>query len=191
MGVLPTGRHSTSRFSSEQQHFHLLYLHMLTCYRNLVPGGWYQQIEMSVVLKSDDGSVKEGSIFDQWGKVSLEAGDKFGKDLRIHEQIKGYVTDAGFEDVVEMVYKWPVGPWAKDEYMKHFGAYNRIHWQEGIEGWSMALLTRVLNVSLHIPTPIECKAYMYLQWTYTEVQAYLGKMREALKDNSIHAFHIM
>ncbi|KFY66075.1 hypothetical protein V496_02217 [Pseudogymnoascus sp. VKM F-4515 (FW-2607)] len=81
---------------------------------NLVPGGWYQQIEMSVVLKSDDGSVTEGSIFDQWGKVSLEAGDKFGKDLRIHEQIKGYVMDAGFVDVVETVYRWPVGGWAKD-----------------------------------------------------------------------------
>ncbi|OAF60584.1 hypothetical protein VC83_03466 [Pseudogymnoascus destructans] len=140
---------------------------------NLAPGGWYQQLEMSVVLKSDDGSVREGSIFDQWGKVSLEAGDKFGKDLRIHEQIKGYVTDAGFVDVVETVYRYPVGPWAKDPFIKSVGEWNRIHWQEGIEGWSMALLTRVLN------------------WSYTEVQAYLGKMRGALKDNSIHAYHIV
>lgn len=104
---------------------------------------------MSVVLKSDDGSVKEGSIFDQWGKVSLEAGDKFGKDLRIHEQIKDYIIDAGFVDVVETVYKWPVGGWAKDPYIERVGQWNLIHWQEGIEGWSMALLTRVLNVGYH------------------------------------------
>lgn len=106
---------------------------------------------MSVVPTSDDGSVIEGSIFDQWGKVSLEAGDKFGKDLRIHEQVKGYLEDAGFEDIVERVYKWPIGPWSRDPHMKEIGLWNRLHWQEGIEGWSLALLTRVLGVkSPHI-----------------------------------------
>lgn len=146
---------------------------------------------MSVVLKSDDGSVKEGSIFDQWGKVSLEAGDKFGKDLRIHEQIKGYLVDAGYVDVVETVHRWPVGGWAKDDYMKKVGEWNLLHWREGIEGWSMALLTRVLNVSHHISMPIQLKAYLCLQWSYIEVQAYLGKMREALRDPKIHAYHIV
>ncbi|KFY25839.1 hypothetical protein V491_01577 [Pseudogymnoascus sp. VKM F-3775] len=126
---------------------------------NLVPGGWYEQIEMSVVLKSDDGSVTEGSIFDQWGKVSLEAADKFGKDLRIHEQIKGYLQDGGFADVVETVYRWPIGPWEKDPHMKQVGLWNLLHWEEGIEGWSMALLTRVLNVSLRIPATIDLEAY--------------------------------
>lgn len=137
MGVLRTGRHSISRLSSEPPPFWSLGLHLLICYSNLVPGGWYQQIEMSVVLKSDDGSVTEGSIFHQWGKVSLEAGHKFGKDLRIHEQIKGYLQDGGFADVVETVYRW----------------------EEGIEGWSMALLTRVLNVSLRIPATVDLEAY--------------------------------
>lgn len=159
MGVLRTGRHSISRLSSEPPPFWSLGLHLLICYSNLVPGGWYQQIEMSVVLKSDDGSVTEGSIFDQWGKVSLEAGDKFGKDLRIHEQIKGYLQDGGFADVVETVYKWPIGPWEKDPHMKKVGLWNLLHWEEGIEGWSMALLTRVLNVSLRIPATVDLEAY--------------------------------
>jgi hypothetical protein len=121
---------------------------------HLTPGGWYQQIEMSVVPTADDGTVVEGSIFDQWGKVSLEAGDKFGKDLRIHEQIKGYLEGAGFENVVEHVFKWPIGPWSKDPHMKEIGLWNQVHWEEGIEGWSLALLTRVLGVSLrHIDIP--------------------------------------
>jgi hypothetical protein len=101
---------------------------------------------MSVVPTADDGSVIEGSIFDQWGKVSLEAGDKFGKDLRIHKQIKGYLEEVGFESVVEHVFKWPIGPWSKDPHMKEIGLWNQLHWQEGIEGWSLALLTRVLGV---------------------------------------------
>jgi hypothetical protein len=109
---------------------------------------------MSVVPTADDGTVVEGSIFDQWGKVSLEAGDKFGKDLRIHEQIKGYLEGAGFENVVEHVFKWPIGPWSKDPHMKEIGLWNQVHWEEGIEGWSLALLTRVLGVSIrHIDIP--------------------------------------
>lgn len=114
---------------------------------------------MSVVLKSDDGTITDGHIFDQWGKVSLEAGDRFGKDLRIHEQIKGYMEDAGFDEIVETVYKWPVGPWSQDPHMKHVGMWNLLHWQEGIEGWSVALLTRVLGVSLHIAVRLILKAY--------------------------------
>lgn len=105
---------------------------------------------MSVVPKSDDGTVTDDNIFGQWGKVSLEAGDKFGKDLRIHEQIKGYLENAGFEDVVETVYKWPIGPWSKDPHMKQLGLWNLLHWQEGIEGWSLALLTRVLGVKFTV-----------------------------------------
>jgi hypothetical protein len=69
---------------------------------------------MSVVPTSDYGSVTEDSIFDQWGRVSLEAREKLGKDLRIHEQNKAFLEDAGYEDVVEHVYKWPIGPWTKD-----------------------------------------------------------------------------
>ncbi|RDL31137.1 Uncharacterized protein BP5553_09926 [Venustampulla echinocandica] len=140
---------------------------------HLAPGQWYQQIEMSVVPVSDDGTIYEGHIFDQWGKISLEAGDKFGKDLRIHEQVKGYLEEAGFEDVVDRAFKMPIGPWSKDPHLKQIGLWNQLHWQEGIEGWSMALLTRVLG------------------WSYTEVQAYLGKMREALVDRRIHAYHVI
>lgn len=66
------------------------------------------------------------------------------KDLRIHEQIKGYLEEAGFEHVTEHVFKWPIGPWSKDPHMEEIGLWNQVHWQEGIEGWSLALLTRVL-----------------------------------------------
>ncbi|KAK5994292.1 Methyltransferase [Cladobotryum mycophilum] len=149
------------------------YLTKYNSYSHLTPGGWYQQIEMSVVPVSDDGSITEGSIFDQWGKISLEAGDKFGKDLRIHEQIKGYLEDAGFNNVTEHVYKWPIGPWSKDPRLKEIGQWNHQHWLEGIEGWSLALLTRVLG------------------WSYEEVQVYLAQMREGLNSRKFHAYHVM
>lgn len=96
--------------------------------------------------QSDDGTVTPDNIFGQWGSVSLEAGERFGKTLRIHELAKGYIEDAGFENVVEKVFRLPIGPWCKDKHMKQVGLWNLLHWEEGIEGWALALLTRVMGV---------------------------------------------
>jgi hypothetical protein len=99
------------------------------------------------VPKSDDGTV-DGSIFERFGKVSLETGDKFGKSLRTVDESAEYMRKAGFEDVVEKRFKVPIGPWAKDKAQKELGLYNRLQWEEGLEGWTMYLLTTVMGVSL-------------------------------------------
>ncbi|RPA77154.1 S-adenosyl-L-methionine-dependent methyltransferase [Ascobolus immersus RN42] len=140
-------------------------------YRALRPGGYIEQVEMSVVLESDDNSLPEDGIFKLWGKVSVDAGETFGKTLRICDLMKGYIEDAGFEGVTQRVYKWPIGPWAKGTKMKEIGAWNRMQWEEGIEGWAIMLLTKVLG------------------WSFTEVQAYLGRMRQAMNDPKQHAYH--
>jgi hypothetical protein len=102
---------------------------------------------VSVVPQSDDGSVTPDNILGQWGLISVEAGEKFGKTLRINELAKGFIEDAGFENVVEKVYKVPIGPWCQDLHLKKIGLWNLLVWEEGIEGWSMAMLTRVLGAS--------------------------------------------
>ena len=101
---------------------------------------------MSVVPTSDDGSITEDSILDWWGKITIQAGDVMGKDFRIHKQIKDYLDVAGFEDVVELSYKAPIGSWGESPRLKEIGRWNQVHWQEGIEGWSLALLTKTLRV---------------------------------------------
>ena len=89
-------------------------------------------------------------IFEQWGNISIEAGEKFGKTLRINELAKGYIEAAGFENVTEKAFKWPIGPWSSNPHLKQIGLWNLLQHEEGIEGWTMALLTRVMGVS--IPT---------------------------------------
>jgi hypothetical protein len=115
-------------------------------YIHLAPGGWYQQIEMSVTLASDDGSVTEDSPLDRWGKFTLEAGDAIGKDFRIHEQIKGYLDAARFENVTEVPLKVPIGSWSEDPRLREIGRWNQVYWLEGIEGRSLDLFTRILGV---------------------------------------------
>lgn len=137
---------------------------------HLQPGGFIEQLEMSVVPKSDDGTVTPDSIFDKWGKISIELGDKFGKSLRTADESKAGIEEAGFINVVEHRWKLPIGGWPADKRFKELGQYNRINWEQGIEGWSIFLLTTVLK------------------WTPEEVQVYLALMRQALRDRRIHAY---
>ena len=96
--------------------------------------------------KSDDGT-SDGTIFERWGNISLEAGDKFGKTLRVADESADYMRKAGLEGGTETRFKVPIGPWAKDKRMKELGQYNRLQCEEGIEGWTMYLLTTVMGVS--------------------------------------------
>jgi hypothetical protein len=101
---------------------------------------------MSVTPISDDGSTK-GTVYEIWGEKSLEAGDKFGKTLRIVDESRQRMIDAGFANVVEQRYKLPIGPWPKDQHLKNLGRYFRLVFEESLEMWAMMLWTKVLGVS--------------------------------------------
>jgi hypothetical protein len=113
---------------------------------HLRPGGWYQQAEISVVPRSDDGSI-EGTLMERWGPLAIEAGMKFGKSFSIAEDMRGLMEEAGFVNIQTHAFRWPIGPWAKDPRLKIIGAYNRLAWEQGIEGWAMFLFTKYLGVS--------------------------------------------
>jgi hypothetical protein len=82
---------------------------MMCANSHLKPGAWFEQNEGSVAPKSDDDTVRPGTAFWEWGEVSLRAGDAFGKTLRVVDEMKQNMIEAGFIDVVEHRYKWPIG----------------------------------------------------------------------------------
>ena len=112
----------------------------------LKPGAWFEQVEISVIAKSEDGSTA-GTYMERWGPLALEAGEKFGKSFGIAEDSKQLMEQAGFANVTQRVFKWPIGPWPMDPKLKEIGAYNRLGWEDGIEGWAMHLFTNYLGVS--------------------------------------------
>ena len=113
----------------------------------LRPGGWFDQLEMSIQFRSDDGTVTDDHVLAVWSKTFIEAGEKFGKTFRIADLAKGYMQQAGFHNVTEHRMKLPVGQWSRDKKLKKLGMWNLVHCEQGIEGWAMALLTRVMGVS--------------------------------------------
>jgi hypothetical protein len=71
-------------------------------------GGYVEILEHSVWPVSDDDTVDENSFFTLWGKTVIEMGEKFGKSFEIWEQSKERLEKAGFVDVIEVRYKWPM-----------------------------------------------------------------------------------
>ncbi|KAH0538031.1 hypothetical protein FGG08_005343 [Glutinoglossum americanum] len=140
-------------------------------YRALKPGAYIEHSEMCIELKSDDGAVAPEHIFGRWRKMLLEASDAYGKPLGIADQTKELSEAAGFVEVVEQRFKWPIGGWNQERKLKEIGRLNKKHWEQSIEGWCIALLTRALK------------------WTVPQVRGFLREMEEGLRDSNIHAYH--
>lgn len=102
---------------------------------------------MSVVPKSDDGSIVPGDMWSELATLAVDSSERFGKPLQIVDKMATRIAEAGFVEVIEKKFNWPVGPWSSDLKLKEIGKWNQYSWEEGLEGWSLALLTRVMGVS--------------------------------------------
>ncbi|KAL1384265.1 S-adenosyl-L-methionine-dependent methyltransferase [Phyllosticta capitalensis] len=142
------------------------------CKRHLRPRvGYLEQLEFGVPIfsPSDDAEVQE--LLSRFRCCLTEAGEKMGKTMQIGESMVGLIREAGFEDVVEKRFEWPIGAWDEDARAKEIGRWNLRNWEAGMEGWVMALLTRNLG------------------WSYQEVQDFKAKLLHALKYKDIRAYH--
>jgi hypothetical protein len=97
------------------------------------------------MFKSEDGSVTEDHFMVQWSKTLLYAAEQLGKTFAIYDFNREMITKAGFVDVVEKKFKIPVGTWPSDPKMKELGQWNTLFCLEGLESWSLYLLSTVLK----------------------------------------------
>ena len=140
-------------------------------YNHTKPGGWFQQMEMSIEFKSDDGTVGPDHVMALWSRTFIEAGERMGKTFKIANNAARLIREAAFVDVEERWYKIPVGRWPKDKRLRELGFWNYNYCMEGLEGWAMYLLTRVMN------------------WSVLEVRDLVTKMKNALNDRKSHAYY--
>ncbi|KAK2871771.1 hypothetical protein FQN49_002853 [Arthroderma sp. PD_2] len=168
------------------------------CFQCMKPGAYIEIVEHSVEPTSDDGTVGPKHFYTLWGKTVVEAGAAFGKSFTIWKESKERLKRAGFVDVVEVEYKWPMngfvcfllpqGPgclsyqnrdsvangwkfrWSRDPKLRELGRWNQVRLHGGVEGYMLRLLT------------------VSLQWPYEEAQVFLAQMRAALRDYKTNAY---
>jgi hypothetical protein len=75
-----------------------------------------------------------------------EAGKKTGCTFEISGLMGDMISSAGFINRVDTTIKTPIGGWAQDPKLRELGMWALLGFDRGLEGYTMATLTRVLGV---------------------------------------------
>lgn len=93
----------------------------LTVYRNLSPGGFIELMDPIYPVTSDDETVSEDSAVYKWSSLMNEAATKMGSGLDSGIRYRELLIEAGFVNVVETPYRWPMNTWPKDKKTRELG----------------------------------------------------------------------
>lgn len=139
-------------------------------YRHLEPGGYLEMHDILVPFTSDDDTLEIDNPAYRASVLYTKAAEVGGRPNNLAPYYKSYLERAGFVDVVEKRFKWPLNEWPKDPYYKELGSWTRENLDVGIEAMLMALFTR------------------FLGWSSDEVLVFCAQFRAALRDRSMHGY---
>ena len=140
-------------------------------FRHLRPGGYVECQELSVDAMSDDGSLAPDSYVRQWCENQEKGFASIGSSLLMAGgQMKGWMEEAGFVNVVVREFKLPIGQWPKDEKLRECGAFQLVAMLEGIQGLTIAAWTR------------------FLGWREEEVEVFIAKVRAEWRSRKVHSY---
>jgi len=126
--------------------------------------------DTNLPMCSDDGTLSESTALYRWNELMIKSGKLSGRELTVSSQYKQWMIDVGFEDVVEIEYKWPQNTWPKNPKDKALGAWTLANVLEGLQGFSLALMTRNLEM------------------TTEEIESLLVDVRKEIKNKNIHSY---
>ncbi|KAF4948636.1 hypothetical protein FGADI_9540 [Fusarium gaditjirri] len=136
----------------------------------LEPGGWFEMQDIVLPYKSDDGTFYPELELTKLGHYFGEASKILGRSIEAPRHYKSMMQKAGFVNIVERHFKWPLNAWAKDPYYKEIGAWSFANLDGGLEGLTLALFTRGMK------------------WTREETIVFCAEVRKQLRDPKIHAY---
>ncbi|KAF8243839.1 S-adenosyl-L-methionine-dependent methyltransferase [Wilcoxina mikolae CBS 423.85] len=117
-------------------------------YKCIKPGGYIELAELGGVIHSDDNTMPDNHPVKTFCELLAEALGIMGRPKHVTgEDLKKFLIDTGFEDVVVYTTKQPWGPWPKDKTMKQAGAMTLLVSETGMPAYGMAAFTRVLGMS--------------------------------------------
>lgn len=139
----------------------------------LAPGGYFEMQEIYFKCHSVDGT-HEGTAVDKWMIKLHEGAHKLGgKDWWCTPHYATWFKQAGFVSVVERQFSWPSNTWPKGKKQKEMGFTTLANSLEGLQGVSMAVLTRAFGM------------------TPKEVEECLVDVAKDLKNKNIHVYYPM
>lgn len=142
----------------------------MTFSSHLTPGGYIELFDTLNPLTADDDTLTEDTALLKWNRLLVEASEKLGRPLNSCTGYQEQLTAAGFVNIVETRFKWPMNTWPKDSKYKNVGAWCAENFSQGVEAVSLMLFTNVLG------------------WTKEEVDFLLVDVRKDVKNKGIHGY---
>ena len=107
---------------------------------------------------------------DEWAAEVCRAAEQLGRPLTNSKYYGRWMREAGFVDVVERHFYWPLNTRLPFKRQRLIGMWARQNLLDGVEAMSMALLTRGLK------------------WTRTRAEAFLAGVRDELRNGTTHCY---
>ncbi|KAK3505193.1 S-adenosyl-L-methionine-dependent methyltransferase [Neurospora crassa] len=144
-------------------------------FRCCKPGGWFEHVDVSVMVESDDGSVKENSPLGQYGKLFEAAGNRVNRMSRTADftTMEDAMKEAGFGNITVKKFKMPVSPWPSDKRMKDIGLYAYATMTTDVEGIIQFMFGTILG------------------WSQEEIAVYADLLRRQLRRKDVHGYYTL
>jgi SAM-dependent methyltransferase len=146
-----------------------------TARKYLRPGTGYLELhEVHPQPKCDDATMPEDWKFLEWEEnISYASTRRLRppRPTRVAHKLEEWLKRSGFEDVISMEYKVPLGSWPKDHRMKEIGIQYAANWSDGLPGFSYKLL-----------------GAEGLGWSRDEIELNLLEVRRSLAQREVHAY---
>ncbi|KAH8764093.1 TAM domain methyltransferase, partial [Hyaloscypha sp. PMI_1271] len=133
------------------------------------PGGYLEVQDVCLPVRCGDNTL-QGTNLERYGKLLLEGSIKLGAGLDTALNTKRFMEEAGFMDVVEVIYKWPLNRWPANKQMKEIGLWAHEVTASSLSGLSIAIFTHGLG------------------WSAEELEVFLVEVRKDLKNSKIHSY---
>lgn len=146
--ILEIGTSFCSRATSAYFLVHEFKLLLKLFNRCLLPGGWTEIKDIDFVALSDDDTLPQDSAIVKWHNKLAEGAALGNLNLRASSsELVGRFVAAGFINISVKEFKIPIGPWVKAKALKEIGLFQRLVLGDGLEGFSLAIFTRLLKWS--------------------------------------------
>ncbi|KAH8746365.1 S-adenosyl-L-methionine-dependent methyltransferase [Hyaloscypha finlandica] len=139
------------------------------CYEFTNPGGYCEVQDVCLPVRCDDNTLTNTNL-ERYGNLMLEGSLKLGVGLDVALKTKQFMEEAGFIDVNQVIYKWPLNRWPANKAMKEIGLWAHEVTVSNLSGLSIALFTHGLG------------------WSVEELEVFLADVRKDLKNSKIHSY---
>ena len=140
-------------------------------FKALAAGGVLEMQDVIFDFRSPDNSLKDSAI-EKWMEKLKKAFESRGIDLTCVLRYKDYLEAAGFENIQQEEFLWPVGTWLKGKNLENLGR------------WCQA---NILDM-LHAISIVPLTEYGPQSMSEEAVYLLLADVRKELCDTSIHTY---